>query len=121
MAACSESTNGRQEARGMREVRALWRAERRARWFFVAHLQGGLGTAAGYVALMLLAYERIGSPWAASAVLLADLLPAMLLGPLLGGVIDRRGRLRSAVAADLIRAVAFAGLVLTGGTAPLIG
>ena len=59
--------------------------ERRARWFFAAHLQGGLGAAAGYVALAA-AYERIGSAWAATAVLVADLLPAMLLGPLLGGL-----------------------------------
>ena len=68
----------------MRSVWGLWREERRVRWFFIAHLQGGLGAGAGYIALMLLAYERIGSAWAATAVLLADLLPAMFLGVLLG-------------------------------------
>ena len=47
------------------------------RWFFVAHLQSGLGAGAGYVALMLVAYDRIGSAWAATAVLLADLVPSM--------------------------------------------
>src|SRR5215210_3684346 len=104
----------------MRSVLALWRTERQARWFFLAHLQGGLRTAAGYVALMLLAYERIGSAWAATAVLLADLLPAMLLGPLLGGLIDRSSRLGCAIAADLLRAAAFAGLIATGGIGPMI-
>lgn len=98
----------------------MWRSERHARWFFAAHLQGGVGVAAGYVALMLLAYERIGTAWAATAVLLADLLPAMLLGALLGGVIDRTSRLGCAVTADLVRAAAFAGLLFTHGIAPML-
>ena len=67
----------------MDAVVSLWKAERRARWFFGAHLQSGLGAGAGYVALLVLAYDRIGSAWGATAILLADLLPAMLLGPLL--------------------------------------
>jgi MFS family permease len=99
----------------MRSVQALWQQERRSRWFFAAHLQGGLGTAAGYVALMLLAYERIGSAWAATAVMLADLIPSMLLGPLLGGLVDRTSRLGCAIASDVIRAGAFAGLMFTDG------
>ena len=52
----------------MSSVLDLWRAERRARWFFAAHLQGALGVGVGYVALMVFAYERIGSAWAATAV-----------------------------------------------------
>jgi MFS family permease len=104
----------------MRSVLALWREERHARWFFAAHLQGGLGAAAGYIALMLLAYERIGSAWAATAVLLADLLPAMFLGALLGGVVDRTSRLSCAVAADVLRAAAFAGLVFAHGIVPML-
>ena len=87
----------------------VWRTERRARWFFAAHLQGALGTGAGYVALLLLAYEQLGSAWGATAVLIADLAPAMLLGPLLGGLIDRTSRLGCAIAAELIGALAFAG------------
>ena len=63
---------------------------------------------------MLLAYERIGSAWAATAVLLADLLPAMFLGPLLGGLADRTSRLGCAIVADLLRAAAFAPLVFAG-------
>jgi MFS family permease len=103
-----------------RGVTAVWRAERRARWFFAAHLQGALGTGAGYVALLLLAYEQLGSAWGATAVLIADLAPAMLLGPLLGGVIDRTSRLGCAITAELIGALAFAGLVFVDGTLPLI-
>ncbi len=103
-----------------RGVIGLWRSERRARWFFAAHLQSALGTGAGYVALLLLAYEQIGSAWGATAVLIADLAPAMLLGPLLGGLIDRTSRLGCAIAADLIGALAFAALVFAEGTLALI-
>lgn len=100
----------------MRDVVAVWRSQPRIRWFCVAQAQGALGDGAGYVALLLLAYGRIGSAWAATAVALADLVPAMLLAPLFGALVDRHGRLRCAVVADLVRAVAFTGLVLTHGT-----
>jgi len=101
-------------------LKAVWRTERQARWFFAAHLQNALGTGAGYVALLVLAYDRLGSAWGATAVLLADLIPAMLLGPALGRLIDRTDRLRCAIAADLIGAIAFAGIVLSHGALALI-
>jgi MFS family permease len=104
----------------MRSVLALWDAERRARWFFVAHLQGSLGIGIGYVALMVFAYERIGSAWAATAVLLADLLPSMLLGALVGAVADRTSHLGCAIVADLVRAAAIAGLLLVDGVGAMI-
>jgi MFS family permease len=98
----------------------VWRSERRARWFFAAHLQNALGTGAGYVALLVLAYDRLGSAWGATAVLLADLVPAMLLGPALGRAIDRSGRLRCAMLADLVGGLAFAGIVFANGAIPLV-
>jgi MFS family permease len=101
-------------------IKGLWRSERRARWFFAAHLQSALGTGAGYVALLVLAYDRIGSAWGATAVLLADLAPAMLLGPLLGRLVDRTSRLGCALAADAIGALGFAGLAFAGGVVPLV-
>src|SRR3954447_18986632 len=103
-----------------RGLKGVWRNERRARWFFAAHLQGALGTGAGYVALLLLAYEQIGSAWGATAVLIADLAPAMLLGPVLGGLIDRTSRVGCAVAAECIGALAFCGLTFAHGAASLI-
>jgi MFS family permease len=90
----------------------------RARPFFAAHLQSSLGTGAGYVAILLLAYEQLGSAWGATAVLLADLAPAMFLGPLLGGLIDRTSRRGCAIAADLIGALAFAGLAFLPHSLP---
>jgi MFS family permease len=74
--------------------------------------QSSLGTGAAHVALLLLAIERFDSPWAVSLVLLADLLPAMLLGPVLGAAADRWPRRWCAVVADVMRAVAFLGIVL---------
>jgi MFS family permease len=91
-------------------ITALWRSERRARWFFAAHLQSALGTGAAYVALLVLAYDRLGSAFGATAVLLADLAPAMLLGPLLGRLVDRTSRLGCALAADAVGALAFVAL-----------
>jgi len=104
----------------MRSIRELWRAERRSRWFFAAHLQGALGVGLGYVALMVFAYERIGSAWAATAVLLADLLPSMFLGAVVGAVADRTSHLGCAIAADIVRAVAIVGLLLVDGVAAML-
>jgi MFS family permease len=91
---------------------ALFRGDRQARRFFAAHTQSSLGTGAAYVALLLLAYNRFHSPWAITLVLLADFLPAIALGPLLGAAVDRFGRRRCAVIADVSRALAFAGIWL---------
>jgi MFS family permease len=93
------------------------RHERRARAFFGAYAQSALGTGAAYVALALLAYDRFRSPWAISLVLLADFLPAVLLGPLLGAAADRWRRRLCMVAADLLRAAAFAAIAFSGSFA----
>ena len=88
-----------------------------ARRFFVAHAQSCLGTGLAYVALPLLAYERFGSAWAVSAVLLPDLLPAILLGPLLGALVDRVGWRTCATVADVLRCLAFV-IVMVAGSLP---
>jgi MFS family permease len=90
----------------------LFTREPRARWFFGALLQSALGTGAGYVALLLIAYDRWHSPWAITLILLADLLPAMLLGPVFGAAADRWSRKWCVVVADLLRFGAFAGIAV---------
>src|SRR3954451_596095 len=85
-----------------------------ARRFYAVQLQSSLGTGMGYVALVLVALERFHSAWAVAVVLLADLLPLMLLGPVLGGVADRLPRRGCAVAADVARGVAFLGIAAAG-------
>jgi MFS family permease len=99
----------------MGEIFDLLRAERRARWFFLLLAQSVLGTGAGYVALLLIAYDRFESPWAIGLVLLADVLPAMLLGPVFGAAADRWSRRKCMVVADVLRLVAFGGIAAVDG------
>ena len=96
----------------MRPILALLRAEPPARRFFLAHGQSSLGTGAAYVALLLLAYDRLESPWAISLILLAEFLPGMLLGPVFGAAADRWSRRTCAIVADLLRAAAFVAIAL---------
>lgn len=85
-----------------------------ARRFFLAHAQSCLGSGVAAVALSLLAYDRFESAWAIAAVLVADLLPAIVLGPLLGALVDRIGWRTCAVVADVLRCVAFVVILLAG-------
>src|SRR6478672_3464103 len=90
-----------------------------ARRFFAAHAQSCLGSGLAHVALPLLAYDRTGSPWAVTAVLVPDLLPANVLGPVLGAVVDRVGWRTCAVAADLMRMLAF-GVIAVWASVPAL-
>jgi len=90
-------------------------ADAPSRRFFGAHAQSCLGSGLAYVALPLLAYDRFGSAWAVVAVLLPDLLPAIVLGPLLGALVDRWGWRTCAILADAVRCAAFL-LLLFGGS-----
>jgi MFS family permease len=90
------------------------------RRLLLVSLQSSVGNAIGYVALVLLAYDRFRSPWAVSLVLLADFLPAIVLGPLFGALADRASRRRLTVSADLLRAAAFVGLAFAGSFAAIL-
>ncbi len=90
-----------------------------ARRFFMAHALSCLGTGLAYVALPLLAYDRFGTPWAVTAVLLPDLLPAIVLGPLLGALVDRIGWRTCAVVADVLRMIAFV-VIMTASSLPIV-
>jgi MFS family permease len=70
-------------------------------------MQSSVGNAIGYVALLLLAYDRFHSPWAVSLVLLADFLPAIVLAPIFGALADRHSRRVLVVSADLLRCASF--------------
>jgi MFS family permease len=96
----------------VRATLSLLKLEPRARWFFAVLTQSSLGTGAAHVALMLIALQRYDSPWAVSLVLLADMVPTMLLGPILGAAADRWPRKACAVIGDLLRLVAFLGIAL---------
>jgi MFS family permease len=78
-----------------------------SRRFFAAHAQSCLGSGLAHVALPLIAYEHTRSAWAVTAVLIPDLLPAILFGPMFGALVDRVGWRVCAIASDLLRMVAF--------------
>jgi MFS family permease len=105
----------------MTDALALLRTDRRARLFFAALAQSSLGTGAAYPALLVVAYARFHSAWAISLVLLADFVPSMLFGPLLGALVDRWPRMWCAVAADVLRAAAFVGIALVGSFEATVG
>jgi MFS family permease len=94
-------------------------ADRASRRFFVAHGQSCLGSGLAHVVLPLLAYEHTGSAWAVTAVLVPDLLPAILVGPLLGALVDRVGWRTCAIAADVLRMIAFS-LAMASNSLPLL-
>lgn len=98
----------------MSNTLSMLRSEPRARWMLSTVAQSSLGTGAGYVALLLIAYDRWESPWAISLILLAEFAPSMLLGPVCGAAADRWSRKKCAVLSDLVRAVAFAGVAVVG-------
>ena len=95
-------------------------ADAPSRRFFIAHAQSCLGSGLAYVALPLLAYDRYDSAWAVVAVLLPELLPAIVLGPLLGALVDRWGWRACAVVADVVRCGAFALLLMGDGLALMV-
>jgi MFS family permease len=95
-------------------VLAFIRTPGPVRQFLLVSMQSSIGNAIGYVALLLLAYDRFRSPWAISLVLLADFLPAIVLAPVFGALADRFSRRLLAVSADLLRSAAFVGLAFAG-------
>lgn len=95
-------------------------AQAPARRFFAAHAQSCLGSGLAAVGLSLLAYERFDSAWAITAVLIPDLLPAIVLGPLLGALSDRIGWRTCAVVADVLRCLAFTVILFAGSLSVMI-
>ena len=89
--------------------------------FLAASFQSSIGNAIGYIALLLLAYDMTRSAWAVSAVLLAEFVPAIALGPLFGALADRCSRRTLVVTADLLRCAAFVALAFAGSLPALIG
>jgi len=79
-----------------------------------------MGNAIGYVALLLVAYDALRSPWAVSLVLLADFLPAIALAPLFGAIADRWSRRMLVVGGMLLCGTAYVGLAFAGSFAVVL-
>jgi MFS family permease len=102
----------------------LLRAAPGFRLLFLATLASGVGTWLAVVALTIDVFDRTGSGTWVSALLIADFLPAIVIGLLLGPLLDRLSRRRLMVVSDLVRAGVFCALPFTsspGGIVALAG
>ncbi len=88
----------------------LLRRVRGLRLLFLAAFGSGLGTWLAFVALTIDVWDRTGSGTWVSALLIADFLPAIVLGLTMGPLIDRLSRRRVMIAADLVRFLVFCAL-----------
>jgi len=94
------------------------------RLLFGATLASGLGTWIAVIALTVDVYDRTHSAEWVSALLIADFLPAVVIGLFFGPLIDRLSRRRLMVVSDLARVAVFAALPFTttpGGIVLLAG
>jgi MFS family permease len=83
------------------------------RLLFGSYLVSGLGTFLAVIALSVDVWDRTHSGVWVSALLIADFLPAVAIGLLLGPLVDRLSRKRLLVGADLIRLTMFVLLAFT--------
>ena len=88
--------------------RDVLRASRSFGLLFTSTLISGLGTWVAVIALSLDVYARTdGSGRWIAALLIADFLPAVAIGLLLGPLVDRLSRKRLLVGADVVRLAVF--------------
>ena len=83
------------------------------RLLFVAALGSGIGTYLAFVALAVDVWDRTHSGTWVAWLLIADFLPAIAIGLLLGALVDRWSRRQLMIAADLVRFGVFAALPFT--------
>ncbi len=87
--------------------RDVLRASASFRFLFGSTVISGLGTWLAVIALSVDVFDRTGSGVWVAALLIADFLPAVAIGLLLGPLVDRLSRKRLLVGADLLRLAAF--------------
>jgi MFS family permease len=102
-----------------RRLELLGRA-RSFRLLFLATLGSGLGTWLAYVALTVDVFERTDSASWVAALLVADFLPLIAIGFLLGPLVDRLSRKRLMIASDLVRFGVFCLLPFAGSAAMIV-
>ena len=100
--------------------RAVFRSSPSFRLLFGSYLVSGLGTFLAVVALSIDVWDRTHSGVWVSALLIADFLPAVAIGLLLGPLVDRLSRKRLLVGADVVRVVVFVLLAFTVSTGQIV-
>jgi MFS family permease len=87
----------------------------------LATLGSAVGTWLAFVALTIDVYDRTGSAVWVSALLIADFLPAILIGLAAAALVDRLPRRRLMIASDLVRVGIFAALPFANGPGAIVG
>ena len=103
----------------MRRLDLLRRATDYRR-LFVATLASGAGTYLAAIALTVDVFDRTGSGTWVSALLIAEFLPAILIGLLLGPLVDRWSRRRLLIGSDLVRLAVFCALPFAGSATVVV-
>jgi MFS family permease len=85
------------------------------RLLFLAALGSALGSRLAVTALLVDVWDRTDSGKWVAALLIADFLPTIVIGLLLGSLIDRLSRRRMMITSDLVRCAAFCALPFATG------
>jgi MFS family permease len=86
----------------------------------LATFASGLGTWLAFVALTIDVFDRTDSATWVSALLIADFLPAILIGIAASSVVDRMPRRRLMIASDLVRVGVFLVLPFADNAATIV-
>lgn len=90
----------------------------RSRSYFplwLGQLVSNFGDALHYIALVVLVFKLTGHGLGVAGLVVAEILPVLLLGPIAGVIIDRFSRKRVLIGADLLRALLALSLVWPQG------
>lgn len=99
---------------------SLVRGARDFRLLFVAAIGSGLGTRLAVMALMVDVWDRTHSGKWIAALLVTDFVPIIVIGLLLGSVLDRFSRRRLMIASDLVRLGVFCALPFATSAATVV-
>ena len=85
------------------------------RYLFLATAGSSFGTYLAAIALTVTIYDKTQSGVWVAALLIVDFLPIVLIGLLLGPLVDRLSRRKLMIASDLVRCGVFAALPFVDG------
>ncbi len=100
---------------------ALLREARSFRLLFLATVESGIGTWLAVIALTVDIFDRTHSGNWVSALLIANFLPSVGIGLVLGPLLDRLSRRHMMIAADVVRAGVFFALPFVGRPGMIVG
>jgi MFS family permease len=92
----------------------------RFRLLFFASFGSGFGNWLAVVALQIDVYDRTHSGWWVGSLLVANILPAVFLGLLLGPLVDALSRKKLMIASDLGRLAVFVALPFVGSPSGIV-